>query len=192
MNGMIVFLIHALPVLQNEHFWVPIRVALHAYECFDTMPTLKAMDGRITSGAVDSTRVNQKFTTLPLHSDSNPTSTPLEKKRNPKSVSDSGTFQTASELECVEKQKKDQRFCLDSWRVLRAACDDTHPKTQKTRPFCRVFFGVSWRADLNRRPADYESAALPAELRQQQFCILRNSSHIINRKHPGHTPLGQS
>jgi hypothetical protein len=26
---------------------------------------------------------------------------------------------------------------------------------------------LSWRADLNRRPADYESAALPAELRQQ-------------------------
>ena len=25
---------------------------------------------------------------------------------------------------------------------------------------------MSWRTDLNRRPADYKSAALPAELRQ--------------------------
>ena len=27
----------------------------------------------------------------------------------------------------------------------------------------------SWRTDLNRRPADYKSAALPAELRQRHF-----------------------
>jgi integrase len=31
----------------------------------------------------------------------------------------------------------------------------------------------SWRADLNRRPADYESAALPTELRQHDNCNSR-------------------
>ena len=28
---------------------------------------------------------------------------------------------------------------------------------------------TSWRKDLNPRPADYKSAALPTELRQQTF-----------------------
>jgi hypothetical protein len=36
-------------------------------------------------------------------------------------------------------------------------------KQSVLRPF------LSWRTDLNRRPADYKSAALPAELRQQRI-----------------------
>ncbi len=30
-------------------------------------------------------------------------------------------------------------------------------------------FFLSWQSDLNQRPADYKSAALPAELCQQKF-----------------------
>ena len=75
---------------------------------------------------------------------------------------------------------------LDSWRVWRVAGDGPHPKTQKTRLFCRVFFLGSWRADLNRRPADYESAALPAELRQHYFIILHNFHEIINQHDRNH------
>ena len=43
----------------------------------------------------------------------------------------------------------------------------------------------SWRRDLNPRPADYKSAALPTELRQQQSpitlqpLIIRNKYEIV-------------
>jgi hypothetical protein len=156
---MIAFLIQALPVLLNEHFRVPDTSRLLVHHCFDTMPTMAAMDGSIPSGAVDSPRVHRSLLHF-YYTHHQTRQLPIfGKKRNPRSVSDSGTFQTASELECVEQQITDQRFYFDSWRVLRASRDGTHPKMQKTRLFCRVFFGVSWRADLNRRPADYELSA---------------------------------
>jgi hypothetical protein len=49
---------------------------------------------------------------------------------------------------------------------------------QKTPHAARGFkFLWSWRSDLNRRPAVYETAALPTELRQQsRLIILRHYS----------------
>ena len=43
------------------------------------------------------------------------------------------------------------------------------PKLGSATPSSACFYGPrywSWREDLNPRPADYKSAALPAELRQ--------------------------
>jgi hypothetical protein len=38
----------------------------------------------------------------------------------------------------------------------------------------------SWRRDLNPRPADYKSAALPAELRQPERVILTKQAILRN------------
>ena len=41
------------------------------------------------------------------------------------------------------------------------------PLTTREPPLTNLNFLWSWREDLNLRPADYKSAALPTELRQQ-------------------------
>jgi hypothetical protein len=48
--------------------------------------------------------------------------------------------------------------------------------TLKKSPKLLVFglYIWSWRTGSNRRPADYKSAALPAELRQQKIAIKTN------------------
>ena len=62
------------------------------------------------------------------------------------------------------------------WALPRPGCPRLHPEVRGTtatpagiafsRP-CQS--GWSWRWDLNPQPADYKSAALPVELRQQRF-----------------------
>lgn len=42
----------------------------------------------------------------------------------------------------------------------------------------------SWRRDLNPRPADYKSAALPAELRQPERVILTKRAILRNPELP--------
>ena len=47
--------------------------------------------------------------------------------------------------------------------------------------FMRVFW--SWRSDLNRRPADYESAALPTEpLQQETFNYMESQQQSLYEK----------
>ncbi len=46
-----------------------------------------------------------------------------------------------------------------------------------TREFSHIW---SWWTDLNPRPADYKSAALPTELHQRIFMIYIDSISIIN------------
>jgi len=96
---MIVLLIQALHVLQNHHLSIPDPSGLSVYHCFEPNRIMTGMGGVLTSGAVDSSRVNQEVATLPLHSGSKtPNDLPRE-ERNLESVSDSGTFQVADGFE---------------------------------------------------------------------------------------------
>ena len=42
--------------------------------------------------------------------------------------------------------------------------------------------GLSWKSDLNRRPIDYESIALPTELFQQYILFMGRQKPVINTK----------
>src|SRR5712692_4362876 len=48
-----------------------------------------------------------------------------------------------------------------------------------------VSLGWCWRVDSNHRPTDYESVALPAELRQPASRVRRVSAHYISGKTAG-------
>ena len=53
---------------------------------------------------------------------------------------------------------------VQSKYIIRQTFEKSENKKASKQSVSRLF--KSWRTDLNRRPADYKSAALPTELRQ--------------------------
>src|SRR5215469_3968372 len=58
-------------------------------------------------------------------------------------------------------------ICVSGRKILGAQCLPNPKRASPTRFEKPVRFNWSWRRDLNPRPSDYKSDALPAELRQQ-------------------------